>query len=130
YGGLFPRGRAAVRGARGEPARTYEEERDRAVRRLGRSGADYLAMLERAEAAGLDGRLRRPLAMRLGELVQYQDAAYARRYLDRVLAVWRREREVLPGRSDLTEAVVRGLHKVMAYKDEFEVARLLLDDEW
>ncbi|HXM53771.1 MAG TPA: indolepyruvate ferredoxin oxidoreductase family protein [Candidatus Dormibacteraeota bacterium] len=130
YGRLFQHDPAAVRDRLGEPARTYEEERDRAVRRLGRSSAEYLALLGQADAAGIDERLRRPLAMRLGELVQYQDAAYARRYLDRVLAVWEREREVLPGRSDLTEAVLRGLYKVMAYKDEYEVARLLLKEEW
>ncbi|HSR26607.1 MAG TPA: DUF6537 domain-containing protein, partial [Candidatus Eisenbacteria bacterium] len=125
YGRLLQHDPAAVRCLLGEPQRTYEEERDRYGRRLGPAGA---ALMERVD--GLDGPLRRPLAIRVGELVQYQDAAYAARFLDGVLAVREREREVLPGRLDLTESVVRNLYKLMAYKDEYEVARLLLKDEW
>ena len=81
-------------------------------------------------AGDLPASVRRPLAIRVGELIEYQDAAYAGRYLDRVLAVHERERAVASGRSDLTVGVARGLHKLMAYKDEYEVARLLLKDEW
>jgi indolepyruvate ferredoxin oxidoreductase len=125
YGRLFQHDPAAVRGLLGEPRRTYEEERDRYLRRLGPA---YAALVERVD--GLDEPLRRPLAIRLGELVQYQDAAYAARYLERVLAVRERERAALPGRHELTESVVRNLYKLMAYKDEYEVARLLLKDEW
>jgi indolepyruvate ferredoxin oxidoreductase len=128
YGRLFAHDPAAVAALLGEPRRTYEEERDRCVARLGAQGPAYAGLLERA--GGLDERLRRALAIRLGELVQYQDAAYAARYLDRVLAVWARERQVMPGRDDLTESVIRHLYKLMAYKDEYEVARLLLKGEW
>ncbi len=128
YGRLYAHDPAAVQRLLGSPPRTYEEERDRYLRRLGSRSAAYADLLERA--SGLDEPLRRPLAMRLGELVEYQDAAYARRYLDGVMAARRREREVMPGRTDLTESVLRNLYKLMAYKDEYEVARLLLKGEW
>src|SRR5262249_35200348 len=125
YGRLFAHDPAALRGRLGAPVRTEEEERSRYARRL---GAPYERLLERA--AGLPEPVRRGRAKRLGELVEYQDAAYAGRYLDRVLAVHERERQAVPGRSELTGAVLRGLYKLMAYKDEYEVARLLLKDEW
>jgi indolepyruvate ferredoxin oxidoreductase len=125
YGRLFAHDAAAVRELLGAPAVTAEEERARYARRL---GASYERLL--ARAAGLPAPLRRSLALRVGELIEYQDAAYAGPYVERVLAVHEREREAVPGRAELTEAVVRGLYKVMAYKDEYEVARLLLKDEW
>ncbi len=128
YGRLYAHEPAAVQKLLGSPARTYEEERDRYLDRLGSRSAAYTDLLERA--SGLDEPLRRPLAMRLGELVEYQDAAYAGRYLDGVMTAHRREREVMPGRTDLTESVLRNLYKLMAYKDEYEVARLLLKGEW
>ena len=59
-------------------------------------------------------------------LTDYQDARYARRYLDTVRRVEAAERAVAPGarRPRLAEAVARSLFKLMAYKDEYEVARL------
>jgi indolepyruvate ferredoxin oxidoreductase len=57
-------------------------------------------------------------------LTDYQDAAYARRYSDFVARVRAAEQSATPGQSGLSEAVARYLFKVMAYKDEFEVARL------
>ena len=80
--------------------------------------------------AGLptDGDLGGLLARRTGDLVAYQDRAYARRYLRHIAEVHRRERAALPDRPPvLTETVARHLHKLMAYKDEYEVARLCLD---
>jgi indolepyruvate ferredoxin oxidoreductase len=46
-----------------------------------------------------------------------------------VLKVAARETEVASGHTELTQAVARYLHKLMAYKDEYEVARLHLKDE-
>ena len=57
----------------------------------------------------------------------YQDAAYARRYLDRVAAVRAAETRAVPGSTLVTEAVARNLFKLMAIKDEYEVARLYTD---
>lgn len=63
------------------------------------------------------------------DLLDYQDAAYARRFRERIDGVRRAEAAVDPGSERLTAAVARNLHKLMAYKDEFEVARLALLDE-
>ncbi|AWK87172.1 indolepyruvate ferredoxin oxidoreductase family protein [Azospirillum thermophilum] len=60
-------------------------------------------------------------------LTDYQDAAYAARY--HALVDWTRriEQQKVPGSTALTEAVARAHFKLMAYKDEYEVARLYTD---
>ena len=80
----------------------------------------------RIAATGAEGELARLLAIRFPDLVAYQNDAYAGRYLEFVERVARRERELGLG-SDLAESVARYLYKLMAYKDEYEVARLSLD---
>jgi len=69
------------------------------------------------------------IAHRCAHLTAYQDSAYAARYASLVDTVRRRERalvgEAAPLR--LTEAVARGYAKLLAYKDEYEVARLYTD---
>ncbi|MGI9246573.1 MAG: indolepyruvate ferredoxin oxidoreductase family protein [Steroidobacteraceae bacterium] len=67
------------------------------------------------------------IARREADLVAYQDAAYARRYREQVEAVRAAERRAAPGQDALTLAAARGLYKLMAYKDEYEVARLYTD---
>jgi len=63
-------------------------------------------------------------------LADYQDAAYARRYRDVVALVDAAEKSRARGRTGLAEAVARGLFKLMAYKDEYEVARLYTSGEF
>jgi indolepyruvate ferredoxin oxidoreductase len=58
------------------------------------------------------------------ELVAYQDARYADRYARLVDAVRERERQVAGRDGPLSLAVARQFYKLMAYKDEYEVARL------
>jgi indolepyruvate ferredoxin oxidoreductase len=62
------------------------------------------------------------IARRVEFLTSYQNAAYANCYRDFVEKV--RAAEVPLGRSALADAVARNLFKLMAYKDEYEVARL------
>ncbi|MDS1140372.1 indolepyruvate ferredoxin oxidoreductase family protein [Pusillimonas sp. SM2304] len=61
-------------------------------------------------------------------LAAYQNEAYARQYGDIIDRVLSAERTVRPeGRPRLTIKVAQSLHKLMAYKDEYEVARLFTD---
>jgi indolepyruvate ferredoxin oxidoreductase len=66
------------------------------------------------------------IAHRAAELTAYQDGAYARRYLDRVAQV-RAAETAAGGGEALSRAVAINLFKLMAYKDEYEVARLYAD---
>ena len=65
------------------------------------------------------------VAKRVAFLTDYQDAAYAQKYAAFVQQV--RQAEGAIGGTRLAEAVARGLFKLMAYKDEYEVARLHTD---
>ncbi len=81
-----------------------------------------------AEVAAVGGaELVAAVGERAADLAGYQDLAYAREYVRFVADVRRREAELAPGREEIALAVARNLHKLMAYKDEYEVARLLLD---
>jgi indolepyruvate ferredoxin oxidoreductase len=86
--------------------------------------AEALALVDRAQASG---ELRRLLEIRVPELIAYQNAGYAAEYVDFVRRVSQVEVERAPGSTGLAEAVARHLYKLMAYKDEYEVARLHLD---
>ena len=78
-------------------------------------------------ADGDEGELRRLAEIRVPELVAYQDEAYARRWAEAVRRTHAVEQERTPGHSEVAQAVARQLFKLMAYKDEYEVARLHLD---
>ena len=67
--------------------------------------------------------LERLLKIRAAELVEYQNSNYAKKYVEKVSAV--RTAEAAVGEDTrLSEAYARYLFKLMAYKDEYEVARL------
>ncbi len=63
------------------------------------------------------------------DLVEYQSAAYADRFRTVVDEARSAEVSASAGSTSYSEAVARSLHKLMAYKDEYEVARLLLSDD-
>ncbi|MGW4477858.1 indolepyruvate ferredoxin oxidoreductase family protein [Rhodococcus triatomae] len=77
----------------------------------------------------LDGEVRRLVGLRAADLVDFQSEKVARRYVETVQAIWEAER-ALTDRTEFSEAVARGLHKFTAYKDEYEVARLLVDPDF
>jgi indolepyruvate ferredoxin oxidoreductase len=63
-------------------------------------------------------------------LTDYQNARYAERYRALVERVHAAEKQATPGNTELAEAVARYAYKVMAYKDEYEVARLYTSGEF
>ncbi len=73
--------------------------------------------------------LHRIVAVRIPDLIQYQNLGYARRYADAVARVREAEDRSVPGESALSEAVAEFGYKLLAYKDEYEVARLLTDPQ-
>jgi len=82
------------------------------------------------DRTGATGELRRLLEIRVPELIEYQDARYAREYVDFVARVAAAERAAVSGETRLSAAVARHLFKLMAYKDEYEVARLHLKQDF
>ena len=64
---------------------------------------------------------------RVEDLTAYQDKKRAARYRELVERVRQIERERMPGRDRLSFAVARAYHKLLAYKDEYEVGRLYTD---
>jgi indolepyruvate ferredoxin oxidoreductase len=76
---------------------------------------------------GAAADLTAAVTRRVSDLIGYQSVAYARAYVASVAQVWRTERDQLgPDQHTITEAYADGLHHLMAYKDEYEVARLHL----
>jgi indolepyruvate ferredoxin oxidoreductase len=67
------------------------------------------------------------IARRADFLTSYQNAAYAARYTSFVGKVRAAEQQRRPGSDALAAAVAKSLFKLMAYKDEYEVARLHME---
>src|SRR5438105_7341011 len=79
------------------------------------------------DSVGAQGETRRLLEVRVPDLIEYQDEAYAKRYAEVIKRVVVAEQRAVPGKTGLAEAAARYLYKLMAYKDEYEVARLHTD---
>jgi indolepyruvate ferredoxin oxidoreductase len=91
------------------------------------AGASIAYQLHPYEVEGIDdAALRELVERRAGDLVGYQNHRYAGRYADVVVKAHRAEKAA-GGDGEFATVVARQLHHVMAYKDEYEVARLLLD---
>ena len=79
-----------------------------------------------SEAEDLDALIARRRAF----LTDYQDAAYAERYGALVARVRAAEQRATPGRDGLAAAAARAYFKLLAYKDEYEVARLFTETDF
>ena len=79
------------------------------------------------QPAGPSQSLDEVIQRRVEFLTAYQDAAYAQRYAELVARTRREEQARARGLTGLSEAVARYYFKLMAYKDEYEVARLYTD---
>ena len=127
--GRIPLGRAAIR--RAIELNGVQVERNLAAFEWGRHCAhDPSGVRSLFAAQQVIQIVRRPsldelIARRAEFLAGYQDAAYADTYRAFVARV--REAEAPLSSTRLTEAVAQGLFKLMAYKDEYEVARLHSD---
>ena len=100
---------------------------------FGRRAAHDLAAVEAlirpagdaaSDARRLSQSFDETVARRVKFLTDYQDEAYAARYRALVDQVKGAEAARAPGKTGLADAVARYLFKLMAYKDEYEVARL------
>jgi len=103
--------------------------------RLGRLAAHDRAQVMRM--AGLENAepevaktLQDLVALRAGFLEGYQNRSYADHYRARIERLAAAERVQAPGEQGLAAAAARSLFKLMAYKDEYEVARLYTNGEF
>jgi indolepyruvate ferredoxin oxidoreductase len=106
--------------------------------RWGRRAVIDRALVERRAAPAratpanhqLSETLDETIARRVAFLTEYQNAAYAARYAALVAKVREAEAVAVTGTNSLAEAAARALFKVMAYKDEYEVARLYAESDF
>ena len=84
----------------------------------------------RLQAPDIATTLEDVVERRIRFLTEYQNEAYARRYKDLVVRVQKAEADRAKGQEGLTGAVARYYYKLLAYKDEYEVARLYTDGQF
>jgi indolepyruvate ferredoxin oxidoreductase len=93
-------------------------------------GSTPSVVAEAIDDKRLSQSLDETIARRKTFLTDYQNAAYAQRYLDLIAKVRAAESSKIAGSTRLTETVARYAFKLMAYKDEYEVARLYSQPEF
>jgi indolepyruvate ferredoxin oxidoreductase len=134
--GLIPLGEAAILQAIELNAAAVESNKK--AFEWGRRAAVDVASVERAatppearpESQRLSRTLEELIARRRAFLADYQNEAYAKRYEDFVARVQAAEQSRSAGSTQLTSVVARYLFKLMAYKDEYEVARLYTQSDF
>ena len=101
----------------------------------GRRAAHDPHFMAQVQKTSIPHTATRHISQSLDEMIErrvqflsgYQNDAYAMRYRNLVQKIRDTEAEHMPHTTELTEAVARYLFKLMAYKDEYEVARLYTD---
>jgi indolepyruvate ferredoxin oxidoreductase len=131
YGRLWSHDPGRVAELVNPPARTAGQERayQRSWLTRRQQGA-HAALGSRVDEASLPPQTQRLLEVRLAELMRYQSADRAGHYLGIVLSAADAVRQRAPDRHDIVNATAANLYKLMSYKDEYEVARLFLDERW
>jgi indolepyruvate ferredoxin oxidoreductase len=92
--------------------------------------ARFAAPAARPDSQRQSASLDETIARRAEFLTAYQDAAYARRYTEFVACVRVAEQTKLADATALTAAVARYYFKLLAIKDEYEVARLYAETDF
>jgi indolepyruvate ferredoxin oxidoreductase len=134
--GLIPLGESAI--AQAIELNGAAVESNKKAFEWGRRAAVDLTAVERAatppearpESQRLSESLEEMIRRRRDFLVAYQNEAYAQRYTDFVQKVRDAEGARIPGSTQLASMVARYLFKLMAYKDEYEVARLYTNTDF
>ncbi|HEX5119428.1 MAG TPA: indolepyruvate ferredoxin oxidoreductase family protein [Pseudonocardiaceae bacterium] len=107
--------------------RWWVADRDRLLAALPSPDAEQPPSPSWFAESGLPDDVRTMAARRAEDLLHYQDQRYAQRYVELVAAIAAAEQRTTGGSAVLTQVVAANLYKLMAYKDEYEVARLSLD---
>ena len=124
-----------------EWGRRWAEDRNRVESEASRTGAPRVdpgqvevpplppQIMAQVEGLSLGAELAERVAFLASDLVAYQDEPYARDFVGFVASIASAERRVQGTPGPFTRAAADGMHKLMAYKDEYEVARLLISPE-
>ena len=134
--GLIPLTRASI--LRAMELNGAQVEKNKQAFDWGRRAAVDLRAVQRVatppeakpESQRLSQSIEEMVARRKNHLTGYQNAVYADRYAALVAKVQKLEVEKFPGKKALSAAVARYAFKLMAYKDEYEVARLYADSDF
>ena len=118
WGRLAVHDMATVRAAAGMADGTMKTNDPLQLNVIGNPMADSM------DDHALSQTLDEVIARRVTFLTDYQNTSYAKKYATLVERVRKAEGELVAGSSELAEAVARNAFKLMAYKDEYEVARL------
>lgn len=110
-----------------EPERTLADQVEANAARLNKRKARQYRELMAGAASGWVHPLQALFAEALYRFIDYQDAGYARKYLDLVEDIWRREQ--VPQDPQLTLTYARNLATMMTYEDAARVAQLKIRQE-
>ena len=124
--GLIPQAQdAIVRAIELNGASIEQNKRAFSLGRLAAVNSDVLKMPEKVHT---DLDFSELMKTYTAELKEYQNENYARRFARSVQTVYDAEKVI--GQDKLSIAVAKSLFKLMAYKDEYEVARLYTRQEF